>query len=170
MCGIVGARHDWLVQQGLDPEAAMRDAVESLRWRGPDGVGVVRAGAWWLGCARLAIGPRGSRQPLVRRGGRFVCVMNGAITNARALWARAFVFGVEGRKELPNDAWLPLLAVERGDDELLRSFRGHHAYAVADTRTDELVFARDRYGEKPLLCVAERAGERDTLVAFASTP
>ena len=74
MCGIVGARHDWLVARGLDPAIAMRDAVESLRWRGPDGVGVVRAGDWWLGCARLAIGPESSRQPLVRRGGRFVCV------------------------------------------------------------------------------------------------
>src|SRR5688572_33111372 len=99
MCGIVGARRDWLVGRGLDPERAMRDAVDALAWRGPDGQGVVRAGNWWLGCARLAIGPANSKQPVVRRGGRFVGVMNGAITNARELWAR-LVPGVEQRAGL----------------------------------------------------------------------
>lgn len=165
MCGIVGARHDWLVQQGLDPAAAMRDAVAALAWRGPDGQGVVRAGAWWLGCARLAIGPPNSRQPVVRRSGRFVGVMNGAITNARELWAQ-LAPGVEKRAALPNDAWLPLLAVERRDEVALWRLCGHHAYAVADVQTGELVLGRDQYGEKPLLCAV--ADQR--VVAFASTP
>src|SRR5687767_3470448 len=168
MCGIVGARHDWLVQQGLEPERAMRAAVDALRWRGPDGADVVRAGAWWLGCARLAIGPARARQPVVRRGGRFAGVMNGAITNARAMWPR-FLPGVEHRAMLPNDAWLPLLAVERGDVRALHSLRGHHAYAVADTETGELVVGRDVYGEKPLVALFERLRGASTLVAFAST-
>jgi asparagine synthase (glutamine-hydrolysing) len=169
MCGIVGARHDWLVSQGLDPAIVMRDAVASLAWRGPDGQAVERAGAWWLGCARLAIGPARSRQPVVRRGGRFVGVMNGAITNARELWTR-LVPRVERRAALPNDAWLPVLAVERGDATLLRSLRGHHAYAVADAHTGELVFARDQFGEKPFHCLVERRDGAPQLVAFASTP
>jgi asparagine synthase (glutamine-hydrolysing) len=169
MCGIVGARHDWLIARGLDPERVMRDAVDALRWRGPDGAGVVRAGNWWLGCARLAIGPAGSKQPVVRRGGRFVGVMNGAITNARELWAR-FVPGVEKRAALPNDAWLPLLAVERGDQRALGQLRGHHAYAVVDVETGELFTGRDRYGEKPLVQVHEPPAEWRSMVAFASTP
>jgi asparagine synthase (glutamine-hydrolysing) len=169
VCGIAGARHDWLLAQGLDPEAAMRAAVDALRWRGPDGIGVVRAGAWWLGCARLAIGPANSRQPLVRRGGRFAGVMNGAITNARELWPR-FLPGVERRATLPNDAWLPLLAVERGDEETLVRLRGHHAYAVVDATTGELSLAVDRYGEKPLCHVTELVDGVRTTAAFASTP
>src|SRR5687768_12101105 len=147
MCGIAGARHDWLVAQGLDPAAAMAAAVDALRWRGPDGAGVHRAGAWWLGCARLAIGPPGSRQPLVRRGGRFAGVMNGAITNARELWQRLLP-RVDRRALLPNDAWLPLLAVERGDAWTLGNLRGHHAYAVVDADTGELALGRDRHLEK----------------------
>jgi len=168
MCGIVGARHDWLVANGRDPESTMRAAVASLAWRGPDGQGVARAGAWWLGCARLAIGPANSRQPLARRGGRFVGVMNGAITNARELFARALP-GAERRPQLPNDAWLPLLAVERNDPAALHELRGHHAFAVADAHTGELVFARDRHGEKPFFCLVERDGPAWRLVAFASS-
>jgi asparagine synthase (glutamine-hydrolysing) len=168
MCGIAGARHEWLLQRGLEPEAVMRDAVAALAWRGPDGQQVVRIGDWWLGCARLAIGPAASSQPVVRRGGRFAGVLNGAITNARELWARLLP-GVERRAVLPNDAWLPLLAVERGERALLHTLRGHHAYAVVDRATGELVFGQDRHGEKPLVCLHGRTEAGRTLHAFAST-
>jgi len=168
MCGITGARHEWLLQRGLDPATAMRSAVAALAWRGPDGQRVVRAGAWWLGCARLAIGPANSSQPVVRRGGRFACVLNGAITNARELWAQLWP-GALRRAVLPNDAWLPLLAVERGEHALLHSLRGHHAYAVVDIASGELVFGQDTYGEKPLVCLHGRTAAGRTLHAFAST-
>jgi asparagine synthase (glutamine-hydrolysing) len=169
MCGIVGARDDWLRSSGLDPDAAMRSALHELRWRGPDGEGLQHAGSWWLGCARLAIsGPR-RPQPVARRGGRFVGVMNGAVTNARELWAR-FAPGIEQRPAPPNDAWLPLLAVEHGDHDALAELRGHHAYAVVDTVEDRVHLGQDRYGEKPLHCVVARIGDVWRLVAFASTP
>jgi asparagine synthase (glutamine-hydrolysing) len=169
MCGIVGARHSWLLQSGLDPERAIQAAVERLRWRGPDGTGIVRIGDWWLGCARLAITQAGSRQPVVRRGGRLAGVMNGAITNARELWERLLP-GAERRRAPPNDAWLPLLAVERGDRDALAHLRGHHAYAVVDEGTGELVFGQDRFGEKPLLCLFTSPTATGDLVAFGSSP
>ncbi len=166
MCGIVGARDAWLRARGLDPATAMQAAVEALRWRGPDGIGIVRIGGWWLGCARLAITQPRSRQPVVRRGGRHAGVLNGAITNARALWRELLPAGA-ARPAPPNDAWLPLLAVAKGRRDLLEQLRGHHAYAVVDATTDELVLAQDRHGEKPLLTVRDPAGERTE--AFAST-
>ncbi|MFT4512700.1 MAG: asparagine synthase (glutamine-hydrolyzing) [Planctomycetota bacterium] len=169
MCGIVGARNDWLMAQGLDPQTAMSKATAELAWRGPDGQATEHAGDWWLGCARLAISGPKSRQPVVRRGGRFVGVLNGAITNARALW-RTFLPGAERRGAPPNDAWLPLLAVDGGQTDALRTLRGHHAFAVVDTKTGELTFGQDRYGEKPLHCLVARVGEYWQLVAFASTP
>lgn len=169
MCGIVGARDEWLRSDGLEPEAALRAALDEMRWRGPDEVGIQRAGGWWLGCARLAISGPGRPQPVVRRGGRYVGVMNGAVTNARALWAK-FAPGIERRAMPPNDAWLPLLAVEAGDYEALEELRGHHAYAVVDTQTDQVVYGVDRYGEKPLEAVFERNdAQPPQLVAFAST-
>lgn len=169
MCGIVGARHEWLLQNGLDPERAMLDAVARLRWRGPDGAGVVRIGDWWLGCARLAITQAGSRQPVVRRGGRFAGVLNGAVTNARELWAD-LLSGAERRAAPPNDAWLPLLAVARGARDALVRLRGHHAYAVVDAATGDIVLGQDRFGEKPLFLLAARADGRGALHAFGSSP
>jgi asparagine synthase (glutamine-hydrolysing) len=169
MCGIVGARHDWLVANGLEPATAMREAVRRLAWRGPDGQGAVQAGPWWLGCARLAITQPRSRQPLVRRGGRHAVVCNGAITNARELWARLLP-GAEHRPAPPNDAWLPLLAVANGDLEALAQLRGHFAYAVVDAATGELTLGRDRFGEKPLFTLTRRIAGRLQVVAFASSP
>lgn len=168
MCGIVGARGDWLRSRGLEPAAAIRAAVASMRWRGADGDGSVPAGGWWLGCARLAISGEHGAQPVVRRGGRFAGVLNGAVTNARHLWRR-LAPGVERRRQLPNDAWLPLLAAERGDVRSLADLAGHHAYAVVDAQTDALQLGQDRYGEKPLYCVTTQHGDRKRLVAFAST-
>ena len=162
MCGIAGARDDWLRRRGLQPEHAMRTAVAELAWRGPDGHRSIRCGSWWLGCARLAISRADSGQPVVRRGARFAGVMNGAVTNARELWSK-WRPGIERRRSLPNDAWLPLLAV--ADGHCTGELRGHHAFAVVDAERDEVVIGRDRYREKPLLCLYER-GE---LVAFAST-
>jgi len=49
--------------------------------------------------------------------------------------------------------------------DLLQQLAGHHAFAVADGSSGELVVGADRAGEKPLLGVHEH-GE---LVAFAST-
>jgi asparagine synthase (glutamine-hydrolysing) len=169
MCGIVGARHEWLLQRNLAPAAAVRAATAAVGWRGPDGQHWLRAGGWWLGAARLAITQRHSRQPVVRRGGRYAGVLNGAITNARALLNRLLP-GAELRREPPNDAWLPLLAVANADAAALRELAGHHAYAVVDTATDELVFGQDRFGEKPFFCLVGRLDGRDALLAFASTP
>lgn len=169
MCGIVGARNDWLMTLGLDPQTAMSKATAELAWRGADGQATEHAGDWWLGCARLAISGPKSRQPVVRRGGRFIGVMNGAITNARPLW-RTFLPRAETLDAPPNDAWLPLLAVADRQMETLRSLRGHHAFAVVDAETGQLTFGQDRYGEKPLHCLIARVEDRWQLVAFASTP
>lgn len=169
MCGIVGARTDWLVARGLDPERALADALAALRWRGPDGEGQASAGPWRLGCARLAITEPRSRQPLARRGARFVGVLNGTIADARELWSRLRPHA-GARTPPPNDAWLPLLAVAAGDADALATMRGHHAYAVADAATGELVFGQDRFGEKPLWHVVERRDDGERLVAFGSTP
>ncbi|MCA8974488.1 MAG: asparagine synthetase B [Planctomycetes bacterium] len=166
MCGIVGVRDDWLRRRGLDPALAMRRAVDRLSWRGPDGRGHVRHGDWWLGCARLAITQPGSSQPVVRRGGRLAAVLNGAITNARELWAELLPAALR-RRAPPNDAWLPLLAVERDRRDLLARLRGHHAFAVVDRDSGELVHGRDRYGEKPLFMLVD--GPDDAVLAFASS-
>lgn len=170
MCGIVGARADWLQARGLDPAPTLAKALAALRARGPDGEGLASAGPWWLGCARLAITQPRSRQPVALRGGRCVGVLNGNVADAGEQWPRLRPRAAR-RAPPPNDAWLPLLAVAAGDAGALATLRGHHAYAVADAATGALVFGQDRFGEKPLWCVVEaRPGDTPRLVAFASTP
>jgi asparagine synthase (glutamine-hydrolysing) len=168
MCGIVGVRSEWLGARGLAPRPAIERALDALRWRGPDGLGSLEAGGWLLGCARLAISGPAPTQPVARRGGRLVGVMNGAVTNARELWAQ-WLPGVERREAPPNDAWLPLLAIERGDQRALAALQGHHAYAVVDTASGDVHLGQDRFGERPLWCVVEEEGGGARLVAFAST-
>src|SRR5262249_47680816 len=91
-------------------------------------------------------------------------VLNGAITDARLRWQQWHP-GLGACPRLPNDAWLPLLLVERGAPAALAALAGHHALAVVDGGRDALVLARDAMGEKPLWVA--RAGGR--VVAFAST-
>lgn len=141
----------------------MASAVAALQWRGRDGAGVERAGAYWLGCARLAITQAGSKQPVVRRGGQWAGVLNGALTSARELWQQLLP-KAERRRALPNDAWLPLLAMQRGA-AFPDGVRGHFAAAVVDVAAGRLHSWRDAAGEKPLFVYAER-GE---IAAFAST-
>ena len=164
MCGIFGVRRSWLVAQVRDPDQAIAKALQSLRWRGPDGSEAVVCGDWTIGCARLAITNRKSRQPVVRRGGRIAGVLNGAITDARDRWPRLLAQGRSPR-DLPNDAWQPLLLVERGDLAGLASLCGHHACAVIERDGGAVVLARDAMGEKPLFVVREQG----CIVAFAST-
>ncbi|MFK7741342.1 MAG: asparagine synthase-related protein [Planctomycetota bacterium] len=173
MCGIVGVRHDYLHQCGLDPHRTLQRATKAMAWRGPDGQAFARCGGWWLGCARLAISGPTSRQPVARRGGRHLGVLNGALVNARHLFDELLP-GVAKRQHTPNDAWLPLLATERGQAHMLTKLRGHYAYAVA-AADGSLVIGQDRHAEKPLLCLFDRLADSRgkhgpwRLAAFAST-
>lgn len=167
MCGIVGARDDWLRRRRRSPEASVATAVAALAWRGEDDRAVRRASGWWLGCARLAISA-GEGQPIRAPAANTTAVLNGAITNARDLW-RQLSPGAERQAPLPNDAALPSLAVSQRRTDLLDGLRGHHAYAVVDERTDEVYLGQDRYGERPLWCVRAKIDGRWQLAAFSST-
>ncbi len=164
MCGIFGARRSWLALGAGDISTRAERALSRLRWRGSDGGGSAICGDFVLGCARLAITDRLSTQPVALRGGRYLAVLNGAITNARELWGELLP-RMRRRDRLPNDAWLPLLLVARGQPERIAELAGHHALAVVDGVSNQLWLSRDAMGEKPLFVVREH-GE---VVAFAST-
>ncbi len=163
MCGIFGVRLAWLAQQGGDVDARLQRALDALGWRGRDSASVVKLGDFALGCARLAITNGKSHQPVSLRGGRLVGALNGAVTNARALWSETRPRAA--RRALPNDAWLPMLLVSQRGAEALDELLGHHAAVVCDAESDAWWAARDAFGEKPMFVLRER-GEP---VAVAST-
>ncbi len=163
MCGIFGVRISWLAEQAGDADARLQNALDLLRWRGRDDARIVRIGDFALGCARLAISGMSSTQPAVLRGARFAGVLNGAVTNARALWSKTRPRAA--RRALPNDAWLPPLLFATGGVEALLGMTGHHALVVADAARDEWAAVRDVFGEKPMFVLRD-AGRP---VAVAST-
>lgn len=163
MCGILAVRIDWLEQAHGDVDAVVRSAMGTLQPRGPDGARWIRHGGWVLGCARLAISDARSSQPVVLRGGRWAAAFNGAVTDARGAW-RELRPRLAQRAHLPNDAWLPLLAVARGGAP--PGFHGHGCLLAVDAETGALHVLADPMGEKPLF-----VGARGTdVVAVASTP
>jgi asparagine synthase (glutamine-hydrolysing) len=137
----------------INPEllADMRDA---LAHRGPD------AAASWikkgvgLGFRRLSIIDLTERadQPMTTADGRYVIVFNGEIYNYLELRDELRAEGAVFRTE--SDTEVLLAALERWKDAALTRLNGMFAFALWDCATQELLVARDRFGEKPLFMTA----------------
>jgi asparagine synthase (glutamine-hydrolysing) len=152
MCGIAGivappgAAHP--LRARLDAELAR--LAGALRHRGPDAAARSVHGGVGLAHARLAIldlSPTGA-QPMASPDGRHLLVYNGEVYNFERLRAE-----LEGRGERfagrsDTEVVLRLLA-QQGAAALAR-LDGMFALALLDTRTGELLLARDRAGQKPL--------------------
>jgi asparagine synthase (glutamine-hydrolysing) len=162
MCGICG------YVGRPDPEA-IQVMTQLLAHRGPDGKGVrffpggdgrVPAA---LGHRRLAImdpSPRGA-QPMSHADGRYWVTYNGELYNFREL--RRELEGDGVRFSTGTDTEVLLAMYSRHGAEMLHRLNGMFAFALWDTKRQELFMARDRLGIKPLYW----AQELDTLY-FAS--
>ncbi len=148
MCGIVG------VVGGITDPERFDSAVDLLAHRGPNDRGVecqpFAGGEVWLGFRRLAIldlSPRG-HQPMYDASHELCIVFNGEVFNFRELRheleGRGYVFRSRTDTEVILNAYREWggAAVER--------FVGMFAFAVWDSRREELFLARDRLGIKPL--------------------
>ena len=155
MCGILGVRRSWVPDRSM----AQR-ALDTMRWRGPDGVRLIQAGDWWLGVARLAITDARAAQPLTCAETGRVALFNGAVTSAGSDWAR-----FEDQALTRNDGELALLRMRDRGPQALGDACGPYALAVLDPINDDLWVARDPEGEKPLYLI----GDGQRTVAFAST-
>ena len=161
MCGLVG-----ILDRGEAPgatERIVRRMAATLAHRGPDGEGYVRRGACALGFRRLAIVDVGAPSPPFANETRTVwSVANAEIYNGAALRA-----GLAGRGHAlatrVDTEVIPHLYEEYGAD-LVPRLNGMFALAVWDERSETLLLARDRAGEKPLFYWQ---GDDGTLV-FAS--
>ncbi|WP_327093204.1 asparagine synthase (glutamine-hydrolyzing) [Nonomuraea sp. NBC_01738] len=148
MCGIgglLGADPTWAPPSSLVGEISRR-----LRHRGPDETHCVDVEAGSLISCRLAImDPAGSRQPLSGCDDLTTVIYSGEIYNFRELRdelrAAGHVLHTEGDGEV-----IPHLYEMYGID-FPKRLRGAFAIAVHDGRTDQLILARDRLGEKPLV-------------------
>ncbi|MFT3929932.1 MAG: asparagine synthase (glutamine-hydrolyzing) [Spongiibacteraceae bacterium] len=151
MCGIGG-----VIAPGFSRERLVEFATkmsEPIFHRGPDDVGhwFEEQSGLLLVHRRLAIqdlSPAG-HQPMKSRDGRFTIVFNGEIYNFKELASELSKQGFIFRGG--SDTEVMLAAFEHwGVLEAIKKFVGMFAFALYDSRTQELVLCRDRFGEKPL--------------------
>lgn len=161
MCGIAGfidfSGHN--IDRARDRAKAMTDAIPH---RGPDADGFFVDGKVALGHRRLSIiDLSGGHQPMAAAEGQVQIAFNGEIYNFQALRreleAKGHGFATRSDTEVILQAYL-----EWGEDCLLK-LNGMFAFALWDSRSQTLLLARDRVGEKPLYWM--RQGQR---LAFAS--
>ncbi len=159
MCGITGAV--W-----TDPDRAidgptLRRMTEVLAHRGPDEAGAYRAAAGVrpgygttpgvaLGHRRLSIiDLSGGQQPLANEDDSIRVVFNGEIYNFRDLRRR--LEGAGHRFRTQSDTETIVHLYEDEGPEAVTHLNGMFALAVWDARRGQLLLARDRLGQKPLV-------------------
>ena len=148
MCGIVG-----IVESDLERPVEAGDLarmVRMLRHRGPDEEGSVTLKGVGLGMRRLAIVDLASgQQPILNEAGDIKIVANGEIYNFQELRQELEGHGHVFRSRA-SDIEVLVHAYEQWGVDFLARLRGMFALAIWDGRTQTLIAARDRAGEKPL--------------------
>lgn len=139
MCGFV-AMH------GNPDENLLKDMLDRIRHRGPDGGGVLRIGQGLLGHVRLAIldVPSGA-QPMTNERGDLAVAFNGEIYNHAALRRE---LDDRHRFKTRSDTEVLLHLYEDDAEDMLSKLDGMFAFALAGPRG--MMLARDPLGIKPL--------------------
>lgn len=121
--------------------------ARELVHRGPDGSRIERHGQVGLVFNRLSIvDPVGGGQPFVSDDGNVVVIANGEIYNHRQI--ASTLAGATFRTG--SDCEVLLHLYQRRGIRFLEPVRGIYAVVVLDRGRNRLLFARDRFGVKPL--------------------
>lgn len=145
MCGIAGLYN----KLGRPVDGAILERMtDQIVHRGPDDMGVHYEGSVGLGFRRLSIiDLEGGHQPLSNEDGTIWISFNGEIYNYQELrrWLvdRGHQFQTESDTEV-----IVHLYEEKGVD-CVKELRGMFAFAICDTRNQQVLIARDHFGIKP---------------------
>jgi asparagine synthase (glutamine-hydrolysing) len=122
----------------------------AIRHRGPDDDGFYVQGAVGLGMRRLAIiDLKSGQQPIHNQDRTAWIVFNGEIYNYRELRDKLEKLGHTFYTNSDTEAIVH--AYDQYGADCPKHLRGMFAFAIWDSRTQELFLARDRVGKKPLL-------------------
>jgi asparagine synthase (glutamine-hydrolysing) len=151
MCGFCGVALPDGSSRRLDRSLIERMNA-TIAHRGPDGDGIFLQPGIGLGHRRLSIvDPTHGAQPMSVRNGEVQMVYNGEVYNHPTLMPELQAAGVHYRTHCDTETILHLY--EREGREMPKRLRGMFAFAIWDTRSRELLLARDRLGVKPLYYV-----------------
>jgi asparagine synthase (glutamine-hydrolysing) len=162
MCGIGGIV---LQQPGRLSEAPLQSMIDAMRSRGPDDSGMFISDHVGLVHTRLAVRDLSSsaKCPMHSPGGEASIVFNGEIYNWRELRHSLERAGYQFHTQ--SDTEVLLHGYLRWGNGPFSRLRGMFALAIWDTRSQSLLLARDRAGEKPLFYA-----EGEDALCFASSP
>lgn len=155
MCGIAGLISSSLICQA-DSDVVRRMNM-MLVHRGPDSEGIFSAQHVILAMRRLSIiDLAGGQQPIFNETGAIAIVCNGEIYNHQELRGELEAQGHHFSSH--SDVETIVHAYEEYGIECLAKLRGMFAFALWDNRSNKLLLARDRMGEKPLYLYRDDAG------------
>lgn len=148
MCGISGICS---FEESKINEAVMKGMTDELRHRGPDDEGYFFdfRNKVALGHRRLSIIDLNTgHQPIFNEDGAIAIVFNGEIYNFLELRENLKRKGHSFKTNTDTEVIVHLY--EDLGIECLKKLRGMFAFAIWDSRKEELLLARDRIGKKPL--------------------
>ena len=154
MCGIAGIVR-WDQRPVLEHE--IRAMCGAMVHRGPDDEGIYLGDGVAIGMRRLSIiDLSNGHQPVSNEDGSVWIVFNGEIYNYQDLRRDLIARGHTFRTNSDTETIVHLY--EEYGARCVDHLRGMFGFAIWDTRTREMLLARDRLGIKPLY-YAERDGE-----------
>ena len=157
MCGITGKFN---FDGSAVPEQLIKAMNNEITYRGPDDEGVFVSQNIGLGQRRLAINdlrPEATA-PICNEDRTVWVVFNGEIYNFQELRTNLQAKG--HRFSTATDTEVIVHAYEEYGHECLAHFNGMFAFALWDSKTEELFCARDRLGKKPFCYLADNLAFR----------
>ncbi|RKR91078.1 asparagine synthase (glutamine-hydrolysing) [Micromonospora pisi] len=147
MCGLAGIAKTDGTPLTEDADDLLHRMAHAVAHRGPDEQELLRTGPVGLAFTRLSlVDPVAGSQPLWSPDEQVVLIANGEIYNHRELAA-----GLPGvRFKTGSDCEVLVHLYQRDGLRFLDNVRGMFAIVLWDRARDLLIFARDRFGVKPL--------------------
>ncbi len=146
MCGICGISS---ANISVNDRNIVKNMMDTLYHRGPDGDGISYGHDFVFGHRRLAIiDIDHGQQPIASENGRYTLTYNGEIYNYIELRDDLKKRGVNFRTNSDTEVLLQLLIHDgvKALDKLI----GMYAFAFHDGETGQVILARDEFGIKPL--------------------
>ncbi|GAB4223640.1 MAG: asparagine synthase (glutamine-hydrolyzing) [Francisella sp.] len=163
MCGIVGF---YSFKNRFNFNVIISDAIKSISHRGPDDNGYWGDDKVALGHTRLSIHDisHAGHQPMLSNSGDTVIIFNGEIYNYLSIKRELLNDFPDLKFKSNSDTEVLVNAIELwGVDKTLKQCIGMFAFGVYFRKTQQLILARDRFGEKPLYF-----GIQNNILGFAS--
>lgn len=150
MCGLAGTARTGGANLTEEADELLRRMGQAVAHRGPDGERIVRDANVGLAFRRLAlVDPNGGEQPLTNEDESILVIANGEIYNHRELEA-TLPPATRAQFKTRSDCEVLVHLYERDGVHFLDAVLGMYAIIIWDRRRNRLVFARDRFGIKPL--------------------